>query len=137
VCASGSAAPLIHLEHVIDLWGASINADGVAANAVDAWVVDEQGSTSVFLWFSARIAGRSIEAHVGKMKVQIQREVRQTNITVIEGIGASQYGFGIASARIVEAIVRDKKIAIPVSPWHSAFGVSLSMPSVIGALSAL
>lgn len=109
---------------------------GVAASAVDAWVVGEHGTSSVFLWSSAQIAGGLVGGRFGnadQLKDQVEREVRQANINIIEGIGASQYGIGIASARIVEAILRDSKIVIPVSSWHSGFGVSLSMPSVIGA----
>ena len=94
------------------------------------------GTSSVFLWSSAQIAGGLVGGRFGnadQLKDQVEREVRQANINIIEGIGASQYGIGIASARIVEAILRDSKIVIPVSSWHSGFGVSLSMPSVIGA----
>jgi L-lactate dehydrogenase len=108
---------------------------GVAPTAVDALVLGEHGTSSVFLWSSARIAGSSAETLLDRpteTKAQIEREVRQANITIIEGIGASQYGIGIVSARIAEAVLRDEKIILPVSSFQKTFGVSLSLPSVIG-----
>src|SRR6266404_1352722 len=66
-------------------------------------------------------------------KRRIEEDVRHTNITIIEGIGASQYGIGIVSARLAEAVIRDEKVILPVSSPQAAFGVSLSLPTVIGA----
>jgi L-lactate dehydrogenase len=109
---------------------------GVAPGAIDALVIGEHGTSSVFLWSSARIAGSSVEALVDRppeTKERIERDVRQANIAIIEGIGASQYGIGIVSARIAEAVLRDEKVVLPVSSAQKAFGVSLSLPSVIGA----
>jgi L-lactate dehydrogenase len=63
---------------------------------------------------------------------QIEREVRYSNITNIEGNDASQYGIGIVSARIAEAVLRDERIAIPIGSYHARFGVTLSLPSVLG-----
>jgi L-lactate dehydrogenase len=108
---------------------------GVAPTAVDALVLGEHGTSSVFLWSSARIAGTPVETLLDRpteTKEQIEREVRQANITIIEGIGASQYGIGIVSARITEAVLRDEKVIFPVSSFQMTFGVSLSLPSVIG-----
>ena len=67
------------------------------------------------------------------IKRRIEQDVRHANITIIEGIGASQYRIGIVSARLVEAVLRDEKAVLPVSSPQAAFGVSVSLPSVIGA----
>jgi L-lactate dehydrogenase len=58
--------------------------------------------------------------------------VRYANITIIEGHDASQYGIGIISARIAEMILRDERAVIPVGSLQQEFGVTLSLPSVIG-----
>ena len=49
-----------------------------------------------------------------------------------EGIGASQYGIGMVSARLTEMILRDEGAVIPVGCYNPAFGVTLWLPSVIG-----
>jgi L-lactate dehydrogenase len=111
----------------------------VHAASVDAQVVGEHGTSEVFLWSSARVGGRSaldLLSANGQTRAQvradIERDVRFANITVIEGIGASQYGIGMASARIAEIILRDERAVIPIGSYHSAYGVTLSMPSVLG-----
>lgn len=109
-----------------------------AAN-VDAQVVGEHGTSEVFLWSSARVGGRlaldllSADGHArAQVRAEVERDVRYANITVIEGIGASQYGIGMASARIVEIVLRDERAVIPIGSYHAAYGVTLSVPSVLG-----
>jgi L-lactate dehydrogenase len=111
----------------------------VNAASVDAQVVGEHGTSEVFLWSSARVGGRlalDLLTTNGQAREQVQaeveRDVRFANITVIEGIGASQYGIGMASARIAEIILRDERTVIPIGAYHAAYGVTLSMPSVLG-----
>ncbi|MDB5756414.1 MAG: lactate dehydrogenase, partial [Massilia sp.] len=49
-----------------------------------------------------------------------------------EGIQASQYGIGMVSARIAEIVLRDERAVIPIGSYNPAYGVTLSMPSVLG-----
>jgi L-lactate dehydrogenase len=46
--------------------------------------------------------------------------VRYANITIIEGIGASQLGIGMVSARIAEIVLRDERAVgrCPVRCWN-------------------
>lgn len=64
---------------------------------------------------------------------RIEREVRYANITIIEGTGASQLGIGMVAARIVDAILRDERAVLPVGVFSPRFGVTLSLPTVVGA----
>ena len=66
------------------------------------------------------------------VRTQLENDVRYANITIIEGHEASQYGIGIVSARIAEIVLRDERAAIPVGSYQGAFGVTLSLPSVVG-----
>jgi L-lactate dehydrogenase len=65
------------------------------------------------------------------VREELEREVRYANITVIEGIGASQYGIGMVSARLTEMILRDEGAVIPIGCYNPTFGVTLSLPSVV------
>jgi len=58
--------------------------------------------------------------------------VRYANVAIIEGNRASQFGIGMASARIAEAVLRDERAVIPIGSYHREFGVTLSLPSVLG-----
>ena len=110
----------------------------VSASDVEALVLGEHGASEVFLWSSARVGGRKVLDLFGEgqtaqtVRKEIEREVRYANITVIEGIGASQYGIGMVSARLTEMILRDEGAVIPVGCYNPTFGVTLSLPSVVG-----
>src|ERR1022692_1422662 len=92
----------------------------VSATDVEALVLGEHGVSSVFLWSSARAGGRKVLDLLGEsptpqtVREELEREVRYASITIIEGIGASQYGIGMVSARITEMVLRDERAVIPV-----------------------
>ena len=111
----------------------------VDANQVEAQVIGEHGVSQVFLWSTARIAGVSINKLIrergetlDKVREQIEKSVRYANITIIEGNDASQFGIGIVSARITEMVLRDERAVIPIGSYHEKFGVTLSLPSIVG-----
>ena len=110
----------------------------VSASDVEALVLGEHGASEVFLWSSAQVGGRKVLDLFGEspapqtVREEIEREVRYANITVIEGIGASQYGIGMVSARLTEMILRDEGAVIPIGCYNPTFGVTLSLPSVVG-----
>jgi L-lactate dehydrogenase len=113
---------------------------GVSPACVDAQIVGEHGTTEVFLWSSARIAGTSVmelleqTSRQSREEVQrdVEREVRYANITIIEGIGASQHGIGMASARVAEILSRNEPAVIPIASYNAQYGVTLSLPSILG-----
>jgi L-lactate dehydrogenase len=113
---------------------------GVSPASVDAYVVGEHGTSSVFLWSSARIGGMTVQDILIKRQIAfdefrktVERDVRYANITIIEGIGASQYGIGIVAARIAEAVLNDERAVLPVGSHNQQYGVALSLPSVVGS----
>jgi L-lactate dehydrogenase len=112
---------------------------GVDATSVEAQVIGDHGTSQVFLWSSARIAGVPVASllrqrgeHLADLRSKIENEVRYANITIIEGHDASQYGIGIVSARIAEMILRDERGAVPIGSYQRQFGVTLSLPSIVG-----
>ena len=66
------------------------------------------------------------------LREKVEKEVRYANITIIEGHNASQYGIGIVAVRIAEMVCNDERAVIPIGSFHKEFGVTLSLPSVIG-----
>lgn len=106
----------------------------VNPESVQAFVLGEHGTSEVFVWSSARVGGRPVLDVLGgdNVREEIEREVRFANITIIEGIGASQYGIGIVCARIAEMILRDERAVIPIGRFNPKLGITLSVPSVVG-----
>jgi L-lactate dehydrogenase len=117
---------------------------GVDPTSVEAQVIGDHGTSQVFLWSTARIAGVPVTKLVKErgeklddIRAQLEKDVRYANITIIEGHDASQYGIGIVSARIAEIVLRDERVAIPIGSYQREFGVTLSLPSIIGQLGVL
>jgi L-lactate dehydrogenase len=101
----------------------------VDPKAVEALVVGEHGTSQVFLWSSARIAGMPVTE---APRESIEREVRFANLAIIEGTGASQYGIGMVCARLAQVVLHDERAVIPVGSFNPEYGVTLSLPSVVG-----
>ena len=107
---------------------------------VQAMVVGEHGTSEVLLWSSAMVGGipalellRDHDKPLDEVRHDIEQSIRYANITIIEGTGASQYGIGAVSARLVEAVLRDEGAVLPVAAYNPDLDVTLSLVSVLGA----
>lgn len=106
---------------------------------VEAQVLGEHGTSQVFAWSTARVGGVPVADLLKRrgedataMHEKLEKDVRFANITIIEGHDASQYGIAIVSCRIAEMILNDERAAIPIGSYHAQYGVTLSLPSVVG-----
>jgi len=111
----------------------------VSPASVSAQILGEHGTTEVFVWSSATIAGRPLRECLSRasqnwdeFRRDIEQQVRFANIAIIEGIGASQHGIGMVSARIAEIILRDERTVIPIGSYQPQYGATLSLPGVLG-----
>lgn len=111
----------------------------VHPRAVQGLVLGGHGMSEVFVWSGVRVSGIPLAELLDDEQTQcnafyqeIEEKVRHANITIIEGIGASQYGIGIVAARLVKAILRDERVMLPVGTHSAEYGTTLSVPSVIG-----
>ena len=112
---------------------------GVSPKCVEANVIGEHGTSSVFLWSSARIGSMPLEdlllrrgIPLAEFRSAVEDDVRYANITIIEGTGASQYGIGMVAGRVAEVILRDEQSVIPVGSHQPRYGTTLSLPSIVG-----
>lgn len=109
----------------------------VNPRGVDALVLGEHGTSSVFLWSAARVGGlRVLDALGGRdvdaLRREVEQEVKEANISIIEGTGASQLGIGMVCARIAEVVARDERAVLPIGAYNAEYGVTLSLPAVLG-----
>lgn len=113
---------------------------GVPASEVDAVVLGEHGTSAVYAWHSARVGGRRVlelleesGSDVAEVQERIRESVKFSNISIIEGIGASQHGIGSIVADIAEAIVSNSHAIMPVASYHEEFETFVGMPAVLGS----
>jgi len=118
----------------------------VAVQNVHAYIAGEHGDSEIPLWSSARIANVALHewavpAH-GKLTVRDRTDifvnVRDAAQQVIAGKGATNYAIGLATAKILEAILKDENRILPVSSlltdYRGISDVCLSVPSIVNRL---
>jgi len=108
---------------------------------VQAYVVGEHGTSEVLLWSSANVAGVPVldilsrqGQRMDEIREDVESQIRYANISIIEGIGASQYGIGAVVARLAEAVLRDERALFTVAAHDPDRRVTLSLLSALGAL---
>ena len=111
---------------------------GVDPRSVEADVIGEHGTSQVYLWSTASVAGTPILSSLvpkgtsaDALRKAVEEEVRYANINIIEGTGASQLGIGVVAARIVEIVSNAEPAVVPIGSYREEYGVTLSLPSQI------
>ncbi|MEW6422978.1 MAG: L-lactate dehydrogenase [Deinococcota bacterium] len=114
---------------------------GVDATHVHGYVLGEHGDSEVLAWSTATVAGlpvadfmreRGLEWSAG-VQAEIDAGTRDAAAAIIAGKRATYYGIGAALARITEAILGNRRAVLTVSAPTPEYGVSLSLPRIVGA----
>ena len=112
---------------------------GVDPASVEAQVIGEHGTSQVYLWSTARVAGTPVipallpqGTQAAALRSEVENQVRYANINIIEGTGASQLGIGVVAARLVEIVAREEEAIVPIGSYRENYGVTLSLPSRLG-----
>jgi len=116
---------------------------GVSTESVHALIVGEHGDSEFPLWSQCKIGPVSLtDWKVNGVPAishdeldQIAIDVKNAAYKVIEGKGATNFAIGLSSARIVEAVLRDEGVVLPVSSvlanYMGISGVALSVPTLV------
>jgi L-lactate dehydrogenase len=116
---------------------------GVAVQSVHAYIAGEHGDSEIPLWSSAAIGSVPLLAWQvpgrppldAAAREDIHRRVVGAAGEIIRGKGATNYAVGLASARIIEAVLYDQRQVLPVSSLLDGqagiHDVCLSLPSVV------
>jgi L-lactate dehydrogenase len=116
----------------------------VAVQNVHAYIAGEHGDSEIPLWSSATVGNVplhewAVPGH-GKMTVrdrtEIFQNVKNAAYQIIQGKGATNYAIGLATARILEAVLHDENRILPVSSLLEDYDegmsdVCLSVPCIV------
>ena len=124
-------------------WGIAQHAK-VAQRNVHAIMVGEHGDTEFPIWSSATIAqipirdwkdGNGNRLFTEELLAQISYDTVHAAYEIIEGKGATNYAIGLAGASLVEALLGDHKMIMPISSvledYRGISGVAMSVPSLV------
>lgn len=111
---------------------------GVAPRSIHGYIVGEHGDSEIALWSSTKIGCVSAIEWGGLTKAvqeRISHEVVNSAYKIIEGKGATNYAIGLSAARVVEAVINDERIIMPVTSLiNNVAGINdvcLSLPTVV------
>ena len=116
---------------------------GVSTESVHAMIVGEHGDSEFPLWSEAKIGpvklsewrvGNHAPLNLSELD-EIADNVKNAAYKVIAGKGATNYAIGLSAARIVEAVLRDESVILPVSSvlndYLGVSDVALSVPTIV------
>ncbi|MDW8043380.1 MAG: malate dehydrogenase [Nitrososphaerota archaeon] len=112
---------------------------GVSWNSIEAPILGEHGDSMVLLPKKTSIGGRRLTDLLSREKVEeIVRETRGMGAKVISLKGwSASHAPGAGAAVMVEAIVRDRDLVVPVSYYlqgeYGFSGVCSVVPAVLGS----
>lgn len=123
----------------------SLIADAIDVNVrnVHAHIVGEHGESELPLWSSAHVSNIPLDRFEpsgrGPLTFQERREivdrVRSAAGEIIAAKGATNWAIGLATARIIEAMLRDENSILTVSrcldDFHDISDVCLSVPCMV------
>lgn len=112
----------------------------VEPRAVDAFIIGEHGDSEIAVWSAARVAGLPLKKFPGADKLpapaKMLETIRQAAPEIVKRKGNTSYAIGLCVRRICEAILRDERMALPVSTLlqgeYGIRGVYLGTPCILG-----
>lgn len=110
---------------------------GVNLHNVHGYVLGEHGDSEFVAWSALNVSSMPVKElmSVKKMK-DIEKKTRRAAYEIIQRKRATYYGIGVVITEIVEAVLHDKKMIMPVSTVPgAAYGIndmSVGVPAVIG-----
>lgn len=104
-------------------------------NHVHGYVLGEHGDSEFVAWSTVRPESDMTKTD----KVQMAEEVRQAAYSIIAGKGATYFGIGAATIKLLNAVINDTKEVLPVSTPYPYIqnpdlaSTPIGIPAVIGA----
>lgn len=139
VIASGTVLDTSRLKYVI---GKYFNVNN---NNVHAYVLGEHGDSEVVSWSTATIAGDTLDNYCKKNNLEwddsvkdvIAKDVVNAAYEIINKKGATYFAIGLATTRIVEAILRNENTVLTISAlMEGQYGIDdvyLAVPTIINS----
>jgi malate dehydrogenase len=114
------------------------DATNISRDSIQAMVISEHGENMLPLTRFSSIGGISLHEFISKEKaMEIFEKTRKVAAEVIALKGATVYAPGNAIATMLESIIRNKKLVIPVSTLlegeYGFYDLCIGVPVIIGA----
>lgn len=109
------------------------------ARNVHAHIIGEHGDSEFPVWSYAHIGPLAFDEYclregknVEELKENIHKKVKNAAYEIISRKGYTNYAIGMATRRIVEAILRDENTILTISTYNQLEDVYYSVPNIVG-----
>ncbi len=101
--------------------------------SVHAYQIGEHGDSEFTLWSSANVGGELLTQILSTDKrQQIEDFAREEAYKIIEKKGATHYGIGACTVRLINCILSDERRVLPVSTLDDCNDVYYGFPAIVG-----
>lgn len=105
----------------------------VSPQSVDAYQVGEHGDSEFALWSMADLGGQEIRRFLRDDELkEIEDGARREAYDIINKKGATYYGIGACATKIINSILDDENLVLPVSNYDDFSDVYYGFPAVVG-----
>ena len=113
VFGTGTSLDTARMKHAVS---EKIN---VHPTSVNGYVIGEHGESQFVAWSTVTVGGLPVaESLTSEQRIELDVAARKGGWTTFRGKGYTSYGIAIQAARIVEAILNDNQLIVPVSHYQ-------------------
>ena len=106
----------------------------VHPSSISGYVLGEHGESQFVAWSSVRIGGTPISELLSEEElIALDNKARDGGWVTFKGKGYTSYGIAIQAARVVETILNDNNLVVPVSHYHSKEECYIGSPAKVSA----
>ncbi|MEG0372424.1 MAG: L-lactate dehydrogenase [Enterococcus sp.] len=114
VFGTGTSLDTARMKHAVS---EKIN---VHPTSVNGYVIGEHGESQFVAWSTVTIGGLPVaETLTSEQRTELDAAARKGGWITFNGKGYTSYGIAVQAAAIVEAILNDNQLVVPVSHYHS------------------
>lgn len=105
----------------------------VSPHSIDAYQIGEHGDSEFALWSMADLGGQEIRRFLRDEELRdIEDDARKEAYEIINKKGATYYGIGACATKIINSILDDENLVLPVSNYDDFSDVYYGFPAVVG-----
>ena len=110
----------------------------VNPKSIHAYQIGEHGDTEFALWSSANVAGQPLSTLLSKnSRMEIEDYTRNEAYEIIKRKGATFYGIGVCTTHIIQAILNDERLVLPISSYDDNNNLFIGFPTMVGRRGAI
>jgi len=126
VIGSGTSLDTARLKHFVSQ---KLN---VHPASIEGYVIGEHGESQFVAWSGVRVGDVPITEILSEEELTaLENDVRDAGWIIFKGKGYTSYGIATQASRIVEAILNDNNLVVPVSHYHTSEKCYVGSPAKI------